>query len=421
MSPKLNKEEKKLLKKQKRREYLEIIKNSNKQRLTTYLAYFFLVILIVVASSLSIFFDLEHFSLTDYIVNLCFSVSIAVVALLLSIKDGELSNENRKTGEYYDAKINFSMLSSKIASKDAFKQFNDEMYLRERKSFVEQRLLDANITNPNYLLVNDEDLDLLLENPRLCEIRISDDETIIKPFDKINPIQYAVIQKYKKGNFKFPKINYAYFIERDKNSSYQFQAKIQGRPNYIKIFGIIYRLALIVILSAILTLTAVNPNGASAGQLALSTISRIFTFVSSCFFGYTLANLEMKSNLSSLIFKNDMINDYLKAMQTGAFIPKNMEDEVLAKIKALESGLEEDDKNTSEDEENVLENDLGGVNDDFNQSGESSSESDDESSSESVYQESDSETQESERIESIELTREELDLIIKNRKEKENF
>ena len=99
---KLGRDEKKALKRAKRKEYLEVIKNSNKQRLITYITYGFLLILIIVASSLTIFFDIEHFSPQDFAVNLCFSVAIAIVALMLSIKDGELSNENRKNGEYFE-------------------------------------------------------------------------------------------------------------------------------------------------------------------------------------------------------------------------------------------------------------------------------------------------------------------------------
>lgn len=414
---KLSRDEKKALKRAKRKEYLEVVKNSNKQRLITYITYGFLLILIIVASSLTIFFDLEHFSPQDFAVNLCFSVAISIIALMLSIKDGELSNENRKNGEYFEAKETFNNLSRKIGSKDAFRQYNDEVYNKERKEYIEQRLIDVNITNINYLYLSGDDLSTLLEKPKMCEFRVGDNEEIeIKPFDKINPVQYATILKLKKGDFKFPKINYTYFMSRDKNSSYRFQAKIQGKPNYIKIFGVIYRLGFLVILSAIFALMAVNPNGSGAGQLALSTISRIFTFVSSCFFGYTLANFEMKITLSSLIFKNDTISDYLKAMQTGAFVPKNIDELVLEKIKALEGDLKQDEVNNQERQENVLENDLGGVNDDFNQSGESGSESDDENGSESVYQESDSEPQESERIESIELTRDELQMILNNRK-----
>lgn len=414
---KLSRDEKKALKRAKRKEYLEVVKNSNKQRLITYITYGFLLILIIVASSLTIFFDIEHFSPQDFAVNLCFSVAISIIALMLSIKDGELSNENRKNGEYFEAKETFNNLSRKIGSKDAFRQYNDEVYNKERKEYIEQRLIDVNITNINYLYLSSDDLTSLLDKPKMCEFRVGDnEETEIKPFDKINPVQYTTILKLKKGDFKFPKINYTYFMSRDKNSSYRYQAKIQGKPNYIKIFGVIYRLGFLVILSAIFALMAVNPNGSGAGQLALSTISRIFTFVSSCFFGYTLANFEMKITLSSLIFKNDTISDYLKAMQTGAFVPKNIDDLVLEKIKALESDLKQDEVNNQERQENVLENDLGGENDDFNQSSESGSESDDESGSESVYQESDSEPQESERIESIELTRDELQMILNNRK-----
>ena len=416
---KLSMEDKKALRRAKRKEYIDIVKNSNKQRLVTYLGYIFLIILIIVASSLSVFFDLEHFSVTDFAVNLCFSVAISIIALLLSIKDGELSNENRKSGEYFDAKQNFGMLSKKIASKEAFRQYNDLLYRKERESYIEQRLIDVNITNVNYLRLDREDLEELCVKPKICKFRPNDDseEMIEKPFDRINPVQFATIMKLKKGDFKFPKINYTYFLARDNHSSYQFQAKIQGRPNYIKIFGIIYRLTFLIILSGIFTLTAVNPSGSSAGQLALSTISRIFTFISSCFFGYTLANLEMKSTLSSLLFKNDMIEDYLKAMQTGAFVPIDIEEEILSKIKALENDFKQDEVNNQLNEENVLNSDLGGKNNDFNQSSESGSENYSESDSESVYQESDSEPQEVESIESIELTREELNLIMQKRKE----
>jgi hypothetical protein len=93
---------------------------------------------------------------------------------------------------------------------------------------------------------------------------------------------------------------------------------------------------MILIVSTILALAVINPNASSAAQVAMDMVGRIFTLITSVFFGYTLANSEMRQNIDSFEYKCDIIDQFYIEKETGSFVPMNMSEVILQKIKMIE-------------------------------------------------------------------------------------
>ena len=78
--------------------------DSEKQRILTWLCYVAVISLAILTSSLTLFFDTENFNASVFFCSLCFNLAIAILMLILSLRDGRLSNETRKSGELYEIK-----------------------------------------------------------------------------------------------------------------------------------------------------------------------------------------------------------------------------------------------------------------------------------------------------------------------------
>lgn len=334
----MSKEEKKAIKENKKRTRYEKFTNFNKTRIITWLSYLLIIAVIVLSSALQMIFDIENFDWIRFATNLCFSLSIAILSMILSMKDGEITNESKKTGDYAETKKTFGECLKKIIDRDVFRQFCDIIYIRERKSYIESNLASVSVFNSNYMNISDDDLKTLRKEPKMCVIGKNDDNSEIKkPLDIISDLQYYTIKKYRDGHFKFPKIEYTFFISRNSKNSYKYQASLQQKQKNTKVLSILYRCLLITIISAIFALAVVNPNDGSGKQIAFDVVSRMFTLITSVFFGYMISYDEMKQNIDALQYKIDIINQYDVERSTGSFKPIDVEEQVLRKIEKIEA------------------------------------------------------------------------------------
>lgn len=334
----MSKEEKLAIKENKKRTKYEKFSNFNKNRIITWLAYILIVAVIILTSALQMIFDIENFDWIRFITNLCFSLSIAILSMILSMKDGEITNESKKKGDYAEIKQNFNECLKKIVDRDVFRQFCDILYLRERKAYINSNLASVSIFNENYMNVSDNDLKTLRQEPKMCVVGHNEDGSEIKkPLDVISDVQYFTLKKYRDGDFKYPKIEYTFFTSRTIKNSYKYQASLQQKQRNTKVFSILYRCLMITIISAIFALTVVNPNEVSGEQIAFDVVSRLFTLITSVFFGYMIAHEEMKQNIDALQYKIDIINQYDVERATGSFKPINVDEQILRKIEKIEN------------------------------------------------------------------------------------
>ena len=333
----MSKIEKQLEKENKKKGKYEAFGDMNKNKVMTIVCYVFIVAIIVLASCFQMFFDIEHFNLTKFLTNLCLSLAISILTMIISIKDGELSNEGKKRGDYYELKVKFSQALTKIVDRDVFRQFCDILFNREKQSYVNGILNGVNIINTEYMQVSAKDLETLRKEPKICVIGHDDKgNEITKPLDVISEVQYLTLKKYREGKFKYPKLEYTFFTSRNDSNGYKYQASLQQKQNNVKIMSILYRCILITILSIVFALAAVNPTGANVFQILLDTISRLMTLASSMLFGYMIAHDEMKQNMDAMQYKIDIIEQFIVEKETGAFKPINTEELVLQKIKEKE-------------------------------------------------------------------------------------
>lgn len=308
--------------------------NRDKQRIVTYLCYIFIIVVSVLSSTLSIVFGLENFNAPRFITNTCLNVAFSIIALILSWKDGEMASDNRRTGPLAELKEIFKKVVKLIVDTDSFRQWNDRFYEIERKDYIKTQLANAQIFDYEYLLVSDHDLETLKERPRNdIELFVKESgETKTIALDQITEYQFRVIDIFRKGKYKFPKIPYTFFRETNNVNSYKKYATEADKNRKIKVFALFYRVGMIVIFSVIFALAIINPNASDGKQIAFDTLSRIFNMVTSLFMGYSLARDEAIRLRDSLEYKISTINDYLADIETGAFVPLNRTEEINRKI-----------------------------------------------------------------------------------------
>lgn len=308
-----------------------------KQRVITWLAYVSIIVLSVLASCYELLFDFDHFDPTRFATKLSISLCIAIMALLMSLKDGKTTNESKKYGDYFETKRDFGNKCALIVNKDWFRQWADGvLYPRERRSAIEAVLNEYGITDYEYMVVSDDDFKALRFEPRDCYIgKGKDGKPVTKPLDVPTANQYKLL-RIMRSSFRFKKISYSYFTSRSQGAGYAYYANLKDNQRKREIFALIYRVFMVLMITAIFALAAINPMKEEAAQIAFDTTGRMTTLFSSLFMGYTLANDEMRENMDSMLFKMEKIDEYLIEKQSGQFVPVSKDDEIRAKIEEIE-------------------------------------------------------------------------------------
>lgn len=309
--------------------------NSNKQRFITYVCYVGIVVVSVLASCLSVVFGIkDNFDSSRFITNLCLNIAFAILALILAWKDGEMSFKQRKKGPLFEITQMFKQSVRLIVDADGFRQWNDVLYERERKDYIMTELASVQVFDYEYLLISDEDLESLKQDARddikLYTKESGKIETIT--LDQITDLQFEVITVFRQGKFDFPKIPYTFFKTQENVNAYKKYAKEADRNRKTKIWALIYRVAMILIFSAIFALAIINPNQSDGKQIAVDTALRIFNMCSSMFMGYSLAHDEEARLIDSLGYKVGVITDYITDLDTGVFVPMSRSAEINKKI-----------------------------------------------------------------------------------------
>lgn len=329
--------------------YVKIANGFGKQRIITWISYAAIVALSVLASAYELLFNFEQFDATKFATKLSISLSIAILSLLMAIKDGQTTNESKRFGDYFDTKQKFAKKLESIVNRDWFRQWCDgPLYERERKSAVDAILNEYGITECEYLNVSDEDLEALQKEPKICDVGKSENgEPITKPLDVITKNQAKLIRVVR-DNYRFKKLDYSYFISLSVGGGYSYYANLKDNQRKRKIFAIVYRIFAILLMTSILALAVINPHGESIEQVAFDTTGRISTLLSSVYMGYTLANDEMKENIDAMLFKMEKVDQYIVEKDSGAFVPISKDEEVKAKIEAIEKARAEEAKKAAE-------------------------------------------------------------------------
>lgn len=320
-----------------------------KQRIMTWLAYVAILVLSVLASCYDLLFNIENFDANKFVTKLSISICIAIMALLMAIRDGKTTNESKKSGDYFDIKQKFKDKVDQLVNKEWFRQWcNGVLYERERTSAISAILNEYGITDYEYMLVTDADLEALKTEPRNCIVgKDKEGKDIVKPLDVITENQ-AKLLKILRTNFRFKQLDYSYFTSQSSGGGYAYYANLKDNQRKRKVFALAYRVFMILATTSILALAAINPHDESAAQVAFDTTGRIVTLLSSCFMGYALANDEMAENIDAMVFKIEKIDEYLIEKESGLFVPVSKDEQIRARIEEIEKKRAEEAKKAVE-------------------------------------------------------------------------
>lgn len=346
---KVNKQDKKPLK-ARWKAYTNSLDDAAKQRFITFIAYVGVLSLAILSSSFGLLFDIENFNATRFITGVCFNIAFSLIALILSLKDGRLTNQSKKVGELFETKKVFKSKVDQIVDDDAFRQWNDYKYEKEREEYVLNELAAIGIYDWQYLQISEKDLYELMSTPKEdIHFRVSrrDNREDICSLDQITEYQYQVIMLYRQGKYTFNKLNHSYFKNQVGRNDYKYYADNQDKDTKLEFWAFFYRICMIIIFSAIFSLAIINPSESSSSQIIYDTISRIVNVCFSIFFGYSLAHDEAQRLIKSLEFKIGMIEQYLVDITSGIFVPKHRDEIIRAKLDEIRSNKTQNEQPTN--------------------------------------------------------------------------
>jgi len=336
-------EQKKAIKDKKVHETYQKIANGNKQRLLTFICYFIIIIVVIASSIIQLGFGFgEDYDWGQFAFKLALGLAISILGMILSIKDGELANEDRKWGDYFDARIRYKISRGKISDTECFRQWTDDLYFREKNAFINSQLSTANIYKSHYIYLKDNDLARLKEEPLVLTYMDDKGKMIEEPFPQITAYQYEIIKIYKEGRFTFNKLEYTFFTSGRGVNGYKMEADKGRKQQSRKVMAITYRVLLFLMTTFIFAAAMVNPNKGDAGQVAFDLIGRLLNLASSMFFGYSLATQEARENADSLDYKSDMIDQFSVELEIGSFKPINIDEITLRKIQEIRERKEKE-------------------------------------------------------------------------------
>lgn len=323
------------MKKEKIKNGFNKVMSQDKQRLSTYLAYIGIIGISVFSSCLSVIFGTENFDPNRFVTNLCFNISIAIAGLILAWKDGELSNETRKTGPLHEIRVFFDKIVKIIVDTGAFRQWCDLFYEIKKKAYIMNLLSNFGIYDYDYLLISDRDLETLKSEP-LENIRYRyKAKDYVVSLDQITEVQYYKLLKLRNTPIRYEKLPFTFFLSRATVDEYQKYAREAEHNKREKVLALTYRIGSLVLLSTIFALSIINPTKASPDQVLFDTIGRITQLLLSLFMGYTIAHDEAKREIECLKYKCQVIQNYDNDCQTEVFVPKDRNEIIKEKVAAL--------------------------------------------------------------------------------------
>ena len=308
------------------RDFITNMNDADKQRLITYLAFLGLMVFSILSTSMTLLFDPENFDFKRYVISVSFNIVFSIIGLILSLKDGRLSNETRRKGLLFDTRQEFEQNANLIVDEDSFRQWSDNDYEKRKLNYIKNELSRINIKTIDYLKVPEKDFELL---------KTEDIEFEGNVLDKLTPYQYEIVEKYRKGDFVYKKIPYNFFKSDSYRDEYKYYADSGDKNNKVEALSFLYRIAMIILVPAIFGLAAVSPATAGAKTIAFETASRIMNVLTSIFMGYSLAHDEATRLIKSLIFKIKVIKQYLVDLDTQIFVPKSRTEQQMEKLREI--------------------------------------------------------------------------------------
>lgn len=169
---------------------------------------------------------------------------------------------------------------------------------------------------------------------------ISDIKTELKN-KKINKEQFKILEKIKNGRIKFEDVS-PEILKVDGFDTYS-NSKFHGMKFKIGIYrGIAIAISMFIMATITTSMVIDSLSGVSSQEIIVKTISRLITVLTSCISGYMLGNTFIRDDIRIFGNKAFFINNFITAFDTGIFIPY---EEEKIQTKLLEAKKEYEEKN----------------------------------------------------------------------------
>ncbi|MCK9576968.1 MAG: hypothetical protein M0R51_13785 [Clostridia bacterium] len=313
----------------------DVVQQADKQRVATFFGYVFVFIISIVISAWTVNFDIGQILTTSFIGNLAFNYSIAIIVLSLALRDGDLFFQGRKKGDFHEATLKLVNVCKLVINRGLstiFPQYWDKRYQIEHKDFIKQQLREQQIDKEEIIELTEEELNELLKEPL---VKKWDDghETVFKV---ITDEQLEVVLKYKKGKYRFPKMTAQTFFSKGSGNTYLAVATIDNRKKKLTGVSVAYRLGMLLLTSTLISIIVFDTLQGSPQEALVSAVARLFNIFTSMVYGYGVAYDKNRLDLAEANYKGQIMQEFINEYDTGMFVPINLDDQIKAKLKALE-------------------------------------------------------------------------------------
>lgn len=326
--------------------------------------------LIIVISVVQVIFDPNVIYDTQFQINFIILAAISIFSMITGQGIGDDSGRNNPQGQFRKSLSRFGAIFDKIEIKKWFAFFADwlENY-RERKlrKKIESTLKDEGVYQMEVLDLDQSELHEL-EKPykkdwknTIHEGKYKDDTTYFLSYseDQIDVIRYCL-----QGKVKVSRLPESFFLSALNQSTldmWESAAHSKKKKNsYVKA-SYVYRLLGMLAISVLFSgMQPVDGTGSgSAGSVAVTLFTRIFTMVVSVVWGIFIGYELVKIDIMYIDFKSDILNQYYNEWDNGMYVHETLEEKARRAYEEQARLLEKDNEFAEErvdeyEQENVL-------------------------------------------------------------------
>ena len=321
----------------------DLFSRVDKNRTAMMLGYVFVFLISIVVSALSVDFNIERIATTSFIGNLAFNYSMAIIVLMLSIRDGDVFFQTRTKGDFAISLLSLKESCKRVVERglsSLFPQYWDKRYQQEKQEFVKQQLELVQINKREILDLSDEEIKKLKTEP-LLKKWTDGKETV---FQVINDEQYDAVMKYKKGKYHFPKMAAQTFFSRGSENTYLIVATVDARKKKLTGWTVGQRLGMLLITSTLVSILVFDALSGSPTEAIANTVARLFNIFTSMAYGYSVAFDKNKLDLLEVEYKEQIIQEFMNDYDTGIFLPINIDEEIRTKLRVLDEQQQEKER-----------------------------------------------------------------------------
>lgn len=233
----------------------------------------------------------------------------------------------------------------------AFRQYTHDTYIKKREDYTHKLLREVGLIDPRILELSYEQIDQL----RITPMGVQGDGKVVY-FDTITKEQYKTLLRVKHGKFTYDELSSDYFVTSSDirvSDVYQYHSEIKKWRSRSILMRVGIKMAIILIYSVIFAMIK-KPNPDEMWVFYMTLLTHISGGVGGFLSGVKMAKEDIRSLVGEVEFKINMLLSFVSDYKSGVFVPKNLDDIVKEKLRALNGDdYEEDDEYEKHTEEDI--------------------------------------------------------------------